>query len=364
MKVLSVCLGLLVASYVNATPIVMVEGTIPYNLSSGHAKTQVKPIKLLKMTLSDRAKKNLKQNISTILHAPKGKALVSSNTHGVPSQVQLGMNHVPVLDQGMHGTCVTFAVTAALDALIGQGDYISQLCPLILGNHIANNSMYRPSGWEGANAAITLSRISEYGIVSKEQEMSQGCGGLTEYPLSSMSEPTEEMTLVDYHALSLQSEPFYEGEHFIQTEILNEQQWLLNKTPMSKIEEDVKRSLYQGDRVLLAVFVPMSEWIGLEGKHNEEHDTWVLTGRIEYLAERVLRDPSQWGKWGGHEMVITGYDDSAESVDADGKVHQGLFTLRNSWGADVGDHGTFYMSYDYFRALAVDLIRIGNLELS
>ena len=30
--------------------------------------------------------------------------------------VQLGMDQVPVLDQGPHGTCATFAATAAVDA--------------------------------------------------------------------------------------------------------------------------------------------------------------------------------------------------------------------------------------------------------
>jgi C1A family cysteine protease len=52
-------------------------------------------------------------------------------THGykssrvdLPSSVNLGMNNVPVLDQGRHGTCATFATTAAVDAALGQGDYV------------------------------------------------------------------------------------------------------------------------------------------------------------------------------------------------------------------------------------------------
>lgn len=46
--------------------------------------------------------------------------------------VDLAMNDVPVLDQGSYGTCVTFASTGALDALVGQGDYIDQQCSLEL----------------------------------------------------------------------------------------------------------------------------------------------------------------------------------------------------------------------------------------
>lgn len=39
---------------------------------------------------------------------------------------------------------------------------------------------------------------------------------------------------------------------------------------------------------------------------------------------------------GGHAVVVVGYDDSKQ-----------LFTIRNSWGPDVQDHGHFYMPYAY-----------------
>ena len=60
------------------------------------------------------------------------------------SAVDLGMDGVPVLDQGAYGTCVTFASTAALDARIGKGDYISQQCSLALSQGLSNNY------WDGA----------------------------------------------------------------------------------------------------------------------------------------------------------------------------------------------------------------------
>ena len=52
----------------------------------------------------------------------------SVNQAGSGSKVQLDMGNVPVLDQGGYGSCVTFANTAALDAALNQGDYISQVC--------------------------------------------------------------------------------------------------------------------------------------------------------------------------------------------------------------------------------------------
>lgn len=359
MKFLSVCFAFLFAHIAAAAPFVLNE-TIPCTLN---ANDNAKEIKLLKVNLSRKNRAALKAEISSILHTSKRVAPLMSHSRALPSHVQLGMNDVPVLDQGQHGTCVTFAATAALDALIGRGDYISQLCLLNLGNFIGNHTLFRPSGWDGSYASITLARLSEYGIVSKEYEKMYGCGGVTQYPKDNPFSPENEMTIEDYHHAHLRSVPFFEGEHFIQTELLNFQQRMTNQESMDNIQSNVKKALYQGDRVLIGVLLPMNEWIGLEGQFQAPHDAWVLTGRTEYLASRAISDPSQWGQWGGHEMIITGYDDEAIAVDGAGVAHKGLFTLRNSWGIGVGDQGDFYMSYDYFKALTLDLVRIGNLAL-
>src|SRR5437879_1335677 len=58
----------------------------------------------------------------------------TSSDFNLPPAINLGMNGVPVLDQGKHGSCVTFATTAAIDAVLGKGDYVSQLCSLELGS--------------------------------------------------------------------------------------------------------------------------------------------------------------------------------------------------------------------------------------
>jgi len=58
--------------------------------------------------------------------------------------------------------------------------------------------------------------------------------------------------------------------------------------------------------------------------------------------------------------VITGYDDLAVAIDDQGRIHKGLLTLRNSWGKNVGDHGDFYMSYDYFKLLVLEVQQINS----
>ena len=57
-------------------------------------------------------------------------------------------------------------------------------------------------------------------------------------------------------------------------------------------------------------------------------------------------------------MIITGYDNDAITVDDEGQKHQGLLTLRSSWGKDAGDQGNFYMSYDYFRVFVLEAQQI------
>ena len=93
------------------------------------------------------------------------------------------MNGVPVLNQGRHGSCVTFAVTAAMDAVIGHGDYISQLCSLELGKSLEYNG-YLPSGWDGSLGPIVLNQFSRFGVVSKNDQASKSCADVKEYPLA------------------------------------------------------------------------------------------------------------------------------------------------------------------------------------
>ncbi|OEH48898.1 hypothetical protein lpari_00043 [Legionella parisiensis] len=145
---------------------------------SGLNNTKI--IQLLKIELSDEAKKLLEKRVKDILteEPQPSHSLLDTET---PKMVQLAMNHVPVLDQGAHGTCITFAITGALDAVIGKGDYISQLCHLQLGNYLEKHG-YAQSGWDGNYPISVINQIQQYGIVNKEKQTTIGCGGLTEYP--------------------------------------------------------------------------------------------------------------------------------------------------------------------------------------
>lgn len=267
------------------------------------------------------------------------------STSLLPKKVQLGMANVPVLDQGRHGSCTTFAATAALDAALGQGDYVSQLCLLQLGNYLEQQSQTK-SGWNGANTGVMLNRIAQYGVISMASQHRYGCGGYHYYPY--FLTPSSGMTPEDYakhREFSLHDKVSWQsitrrGSYFGPNNI-----------------EKIKAALHSGSRVLVSILLPRSDLgsMGATGYYHYANDTWVLTHEIE-------QDVLHSDKVDGHAIIITGYDDQAKAVDHNGRSHQGLFTLRNSWGSWVGDWGNFYMSYDYAEILIQQMIQVNRVK--
>lgn len=330
---------------------VKINGTIQHTIKTSSLlpsnNNPPHPIKLLKVELSKSAIAGLGRRAAEALN----KQNVSQTAKGLPSAVALGMNNVPVLDQGNFGSCVTFATTAALDAALDKGDYISQLCSLELGNYLANNG-YNPNGWNGADARDILSQIDSYGIISKKQQQANGCGGLTEYPAHENAIPESSMTLEAFHELSEETNSQVYWSPILDVYASFE------RVDTNKTLAEVKQALYNKERVTLGVILLDFDLgtAGAVGSHHSTYDTWVLTPEI---ARDIYFNPI----FGGHEMVITGYDDNAIAVDDKGYQHKGLFTLRNSWGTSYGDKGDFYMSYDYFKVLVIDAQRINSVPV-
>lgn len=301
-----------------------------------------KPIQLLHFQFTNKQKdqliKRLAANINPDLQI-KAKTLAQ--------QKQLGMNDVPVLDQGGHGSCVTFANTAAVDAIIGQGDYVSQLCNLALGQYFENNAQNYPSGWDGSFGYIVLNQMSHFGIIPKAQEQEAECGGLVQDPFEAA-----------YKAMPLEvfkqySQPL--GEALIWQPLLTLVDSLLLSKEMAPVLTDVKASIMTGDRVTIGFLLDISSHVGAVGQYHKPNDTWVMTPQIEnQLREGKIEN--------GHEIIITGFNDEALVTDNNGAVHQGVFTLRNSWGEHAGDHGNYYMTYDYFLLMVIEAQRIMNLK--
>lgn len=308
--------------------------------------SDVQHIALLKIELSAKAQKRMISRTNGLL-----KHHNDLKPDSVP-KIQLGMGNVPVLNQGAYGSCVTFANTAAIDAILNQGDYISQLCLLQLGSYLEKNG-YHPSGWSGSFGNMVLNQMSSFGWVNKAQQRAHGCGGLTEYPLyGDGPNPTTEMTLNEYHPLS---EPM--DDRIGWSAIVDGYQILLDQSDLNNILHTVKTSLIAGDRLTFGVLLPdvHKGVAGAVGKYHAKNDSWVLTPEI-------VEDMKSQTDFPGHEMVITGFDDEAIAIDDQGRPHKGLLTLRNSWGERIGDRGDFYMSYDYFKALMIETQRIRDIR--
>lgn len=341
-----------------------IKGTITKNLKEPvsnqndirkHTKTQTTkkyPIKLLRIELSNKAKRDLEKRAQNTQTANNPFNTNRSSYSQLPANTQLGMSEVPVLNQGHHGSCVTFATTAAIDAVLKKGDYVSQLCQLQLGNYLEQNG-YIMSGWDGSFGRTVLNQMETFGIVNKEQERAQGCGGLNQYPAEDDYTPKTSISAEDYHQLS----EAISGLGIEWSSILDVSQAFDDRIDPNKTLHEVKKSLTQGDRVTFGVLLLDFDLgtMGAVGSKSSTNDSWVLTPEI---ARDVYLRP----EFGGHEMVITGYDDDAIAVDDQGRKHQGLLTLRNSWGKQYGDKGDFYMSYDYFKLLVIEAHRIRESE--
>lgn len=336
---------------------VRISGQMKYKLSSGRFDSRLALaaretdhwVNLIKVQLSAHAKKVI---LSRLNQATSSAQKILS-TQNYPEKIELGMNGVPVLRQGMHGTCGVFANTAAVDAALNKGDYISQLCLLQLDNYLEKHA-YTKSAWDGSISGSILKKLEFYGFVSKEKQAEHGCGGLTEYPLDGAS-PEGEMSLDEYHHLSESLNQY----HIRWTALLDLYQFFKSETQPERIMDDVKRALSAGDRVTVSVLLMGLKddgAAGAYGHHHAQNDTWVVVP--ELLKKELF---SRQLDFGGHAMVVTGYNDWAVAIDEQGEVHRGLFTLRNSWGENQGNHGDFYMSYEYFKLLVMGANRIRAL---
>ena len=306
------------------------------------AADQPNTIYLLRMHLSTDEKNNMIQ----ARNQPSIKAFAATPSD-LPASVLVSMNGVPVLYQGMHGSCVTFAVTAALDAILNQGDYVSQLCNLELSDYLSQNG-YLTDGWNGAYGSQIINQILSFGIISKTNQYTQSCEQVREYPFLDEKDQGNPMSLESFKKMS---------ENISTTITMTTLLSIPDAFDMNNAEADIlvtkiKKELHEEDRrtahnrIVFGTFMPDSDGcnVGACATHNKKLDTWVL-------SDNIKNNPSNWFE-GGHEMVIIGYDDNAVATDIAGIQHKGLFTLRNSWSKFLGDNGNYYMSYDYFKNFA------------
>lgn len=281
-------------------------------------------IKLNKVILSPQFKNIIKTKLSNLSKKDSVDSLLPKYSATLQFNVDLGMENVPVLDQGYYGTCTTFATTAALDAIKQAGDYISQQCLLELGNYeSALSEDWITSGWEGAIFEDVFNRINQHGIVDKKT-----CPHKYAHPTYKMN-PNK---YKDYSYNSQWAKDLHWNELFSEN----------GESDTPSIEQ-VKQALDNGHRVLIGSLLLFDNIIG-SPINNNPNGLWEIPE--DYSIKQFIRDLNK-NRIGGHAIIVTGYDETNK-----------LFKIRNSWGKDVGEQGDFYMTYDYFDTMTLDAYEV------
>jgi hypothetical protein len=302
------------------------------------ATTTKRDVYLMNITLSAREKKRLSQPAISKKDSKQGNEL--------PLKNGFDMAGMPVLDQGNHGSCVTFAVTGALDALINKSDEVSQLCNLELGRYLKLRG-YMLSGWNGTYGPVVIDQIIRFGYVPKQTQLTESCAGETEYVLNDEEEIGAPMRLEEFKAKSQDI-----SKVIFPIKLLSVQERFMGDdiqsydptTFLYRVKKALNQTAQTKSLVVVGILLPDStNGPGPQASFHVDHDTWALTADID--PEQIV---------GGHEMIVTAYDDNAVAYDQSGKAHKGLLTLRNSWSDKNGDHGDYYMTYDFFTQFVME----------
>ena len=300
--------------------------------------------RLPKFELSADAKSYLHDQLAQY---PKNSVNQAAFASELPRKVRVGMQLTPVLNQGYHGSCVTFAVTAALDAALGAGDYISQLCSLELGSYLAINDKAIASGWNGSLGPWVFQQITDYGIISQNYQKLNGCAGVRDYPVDNETNEGIPMSEAEFLAHSIPVSNLISWDA-----LLTDNESFSSKVNMDQIIFQIKEELAKGNRLTVGMLLDVKLGdAGAVGTNHAFNDTWMLTPEI-------ITDAMNGAIYAGHELVITGYNDDVEVTDDSGHVNKGVFTLRNSWSTLAGDHGDYYVTYDYLKFLADEVIAV------
>jgi C1A family cysteine protease len=226
----------------------------------------------------------------------------------------LGMQSVPVLDQGSKGTCVTFASTAALDALIAKSDFVSQQCSLELDKYLGQDY------WNGAYyPSQIVDPIKKYGVVAHAKCPHQ-------YPSS-----LYKMAPTKYTALADKDKSVK----------VKDVQILYSVDPTVG---DVRAAINRGHRVLFGFVIDSSQSVAIRG-FDLTVDGKAYKGGLWACKQGDIDVCKRYDA--GHEVLIVGYDDD-----------QQLLKIRNSWGVSVGENGDYYMSYKFFEDRSLDMTEI------
>ena len=308
--------------------------TVHHQAQSGAlTRPQSKVVYLQRLILSSEAKRILEERV---LHEHVSDLNPEVGNAPLPKAVNLGLNGTPILDQGEHGTCVTFASTGAIDSVLGHGDYVSQFASLELGSYLVKINKIPVSGWEGSTGSTVLNQLTQYGVVPKSQQVGT-------YPLNDPDDTGTPMSIAQYTAKSvLPSNP--KAKWAWGTIVSAQEVFRPNYDPNTTLVT-IKKNLAKGNHITIGILLDsnpnIGDGIGAVGDYHAQNDAWIYTTTLDTDLKKGLFNL-------GHQVHVIGYDDTAVVRDPITKqADTGLFKVANSWGENAGHGGYYYISYNY-----------------
>lgn len=200
---------------------------------------------------------------------------------------------LPARDQGREGTCVGFATAAAREAFLDT-DAIP-LSPRFLYQHCKERDGL-PA--EGTFLRVAMQILKDAGICAEKK------WPYTPYHTGQPEESAD--SEAQQHAIG----------SFVRLDAKDHKATLMN----------IKHHLNHHGPLVLGIWV-FEGWL---------KPSAMNTGMVPHpkRPERRL---------GGHAVCIVGYDDQEQR-----------FCFKNSWGAEWGDKGHGYLSYDYLRSFCIE----------
>lgn len=282
--------------------------------ADGTLKYRISPTKTV--TLLDEQTLAQQRSITPSLRPASQQALdrykdyVDGKASGAPTpaQVSLKRRQSPVKDQQQRGTCVAFAIVAAMEAAYNANGQLVDLSEedaywtLKAGRSCQSGTFLE---------FFQLAQLSANGVSTERDWPYRGNPAELGCPRATVSRPAQAAQNAKWAPSTFWSIP-------------------------------------RGDS--------LTQDTGVYANNPRQIESWLATGHEVYIAVSVAGDLSQRGvidvlldergeltsSWAGHAMLIVGYD----------KANGGTFEVKNSWGTQAGDGGYIKLSYDYIRVYA------------
>lgn len=265
---------------------------------------------------------------------PKKAQLVTRSYDKLPSSVVLTDFTPPVADQGVYGTCVAWAsayagMTTAEASLSSKKEKSSlsaqAFSPYYLYRSCNPDQIKKATGMFCEDA---LDWLKDNGVPRRSiNEMR------SDYASFSMEyyKTSDLFTIESYSRIQ-------DADDYMQNETSEEVMW--------KIIKGIKKSISE-KKPVLGSFLVTKEFQQLRGLSD------YIPKDIDYDFEHY----TDGNGFGGHAMLIVGYDDNYYKRD---EKNYGAFLLQNSWGTAWGDGGYIWVNYEIACCYMLGAYEISN----